>query len=61
MKRFLTSIAECQALIIMGLIEEDRGCIYNTAVVICKGEITGKYRKQHLNESGFAAGWELLS
>jgi len=42
----------------LGLIERDQTKIYNTAVVIEKGKLAGKYRKQHLlkKEFFFTAG-----
>lgn len=34
--------------IVMGLIEEDAGALFNTAVVIAQGQLQGRYRKTHL-------------
>ena len=34
--------------IILGLIEQENGILFNTAVVIEQGKLIGKYRKQHL-------------
>ena len=42
--------------IILGLIEERRGKILNTAVVIEKGKVIGSYNKVHLNETKYTAG-----
>lgn len=43
---------------ILGLIEQEGMSFYNTAVVIYKGKLIGKYRKTHLFESNFTAGTE---
>lgn len=43
---------------ILGLIEEDNGDYFNTAVVIRQGELLGKYRKVHLFEENFKSGEE---
>lgn len=47
-------------VIVAGLIEEDNGYLFNTAVVIQKGKLPGKYRKTHLleGEKIFIAGCE---
>lgn len=41
---------------IFGLIEEDAGKYFNTAVVIKGGKLLGKYRKVHLFERNFEPG-----
>lgn len=44
--------------IVLGLIEEDAGALFNTAVVIHAGQLIGRYRKTHLlgREQLFAPG-----
>lgn len=44
--------------LILGLIEKDKDKIYNTAVVIEKGKLIGKYRKNHIHhkENFFTCG-----
>lgn len=41
---------------ILGMIEEDTGKYFNTAVVIKDGKVLGKYRKVHLFEKNFEPG-----
>ncbi|MDB5178326.1 MAG: Nitrilase/cyanide hydratase and apolipoprotein N-acyltransferase [Patescibacteria group bacterium] len=41
---------------IIGLIEEEDGGYFNTAVVIHKGKLLGKYRKVHIFEENFTPG-----
>lgn len=45
-------------VIVMGLIEIEAGALYNTAVVIDRGVLVGRYRKAHLlaGEAAFASG-----
>lgn len=47
-------------IIVMGLIEIDRGRLFNTAIVVENGTLIGRYRKTHLlgGERAFAAGNE---
>ena len=42
--------------IVLGLIERDLEALYNTAVVISRGRLLGKYRKTHPNEKCFLPG-----
>ncbi len=46
--------------IVMGLIEAEQGRLFNTAIVIERGAVVGRYRKQHLlgSEQFFDAGSE---
>jgi predicted amidohydrolase len=45
-------------VLVMGLIEIDNGQLFNTAVVIDRGALVGRYRKQHLlpGEAAFQPG-----
>ena len=56
----LSRLAKFSPMIVFGLIEEDNGLLFNTAVVIKDGLLTGKYRKTHLldGETVFTAGSE---
>ena len=47
-------------MIVLGLIEVDEGRLFNTAVVIDRGRLVGRYRKVHLlaGEAAFEAGTE---
>lgn len=47
-------------MVVMGLIEQDGGRLFNTAVVILGGRLAGRYRKAHLlpGEALFEAGTE---
>lgn len=56
----LRKLAEYRPVIIFGLIEEDAGNFYNTAVAIVNGKLIGKYRKINLleGESVFKQGCE---
>ncbi len=47
-------------MVVMGLIEQDGGRLFNTAVVIQDGRLAGRYRKAHLlpGEALFEAGTE---
>jgi predicted amidohydrolase len=44
----LGRLANYRAMMVMGLIEEAGGRLYNTAVVIERGRLLGRYRKTHL-------------
>jgi predicted amidohydrolase len=57
-KNILKSLRNYKTTVILGLIEQESGKIYNTAAVIEKGKLVGKYRKQHLlkKESFFKKG-----
>lgn len=59
-KTILQRLAGYRPMIVFGLIEEDDGLLYNSALVIKEGELIGKYRKTHLldGESIFTAGTE---
>jgi predicted amidohydrolase len=59
-KTILQRLTKYKPLIVFGLIEEDNGNLFNTAVVIRDGELLGKYRKIHLldGEGIFKAGSE---
>jgi len=54
----LNRLAIFDPTLVIGLIESDRGKLYNTAAVISHGELLGRYRKCHLlaSESIFTAG-----
>jgi predicted amidohydrolase len=41
-------LSKFEPAIVFGMIEEDDGLIYNTAVVLKRGSLSGKYRKTHL-------------
>lgn len=58
--QILLRLASYQTAIVFGMIEEENDNLYNTAVVIKKGHLLGKYRKTHLleGESIFKAGTE---
>lgn len=45
-------------MIVVGLIEEDAGQFFNTAIVVNAGSLIGRYRKKHLlpAERGYAPG-----
>ena len=53
-------LTKYKPLIVFGLIEQDDGNLFNTAVVIKDGELLGRYRKTHLleGEQIFKAGSE---
>ena len=59
-KTILQRLTKYKPLIVFGLIEQDNGNLFNTAVVIKDGELLGKYRKTHLldGERIFKAGSE---
>src|SRR5205085_10957778 len=59
-EKILKQLAKYKPVIVVGLIEEERGNLFNTAVVIKKGRLIGKYRKTHLLEGEriFRAGTE---
>jgi predicted amidohydrolase len=56
--KILDQLAKYDPMIVFGLIEEDDGLLFNTAVVIKDGLLIGKYRKTHLldGETVFTAG-----
>lgn len=47
-------------MIVMGLIEAADGRLFNTAIVVARGRLLGRYRKAHLlgRERAFEAGFE---
>lgn len=59
-KTILQRLAKYKPVVVFGLIEQDKGNLFNTAVVIKNGELIGKYRKTHLLEGEriFKAGSE---
>ncbi len=59
-KTLLQQLTKYKPLIVFGLIEQDDGNLFNTAVVIKDGELLGRYRKTHLleGEQIFKAGSE---
>lgn len=56
--QILEQLSQHKAAAIIGLIERDGDDFYNTAVVVHKGELLGKYRKVHLFETNFKPGQE---
>lgn len=54
----LQRLAKYNLMIVLGLIEEDAGNLYNAAVVIKQGKLLGKYRKINLlkGEQTFKSG-----
>ena len=57
-QEILDQFSSYKVAAILGLIEEDGGDYFNTAVVIKEGELLGKYRKVHLFEENFKSGEE---
>lgn len=57
-EEILEQLSSYKATAILGLIEEDCGDYFNTAVVIQQGKLLGKYRKVHLFEENFKPGEE---
>lgn len=58
--KILNQLAKYRPMIVFGLIEENNGQLFNTAVVIKDGCLLGQYRKTHLldGENVFTAGSE---
>jgi predicted amidohydrolase len=56
--RVLANLAGLRPVLVLGLIERDGGHFYNTAAVIDRGQVTGRYRKTFLTagESIFTPG-----
>jgi predicted amidohydrolase len=52
----LNRLKQFNTTIILGLIEEKENRIYNTAIVIERGQVIGSYNKIHLNETKYTAG-----
>jgi predicted amidohydrolase len=59
-RSLLDQLSNTSALIVIGMIEESEGHLFNTAAIVQNGTLLGRYRKQHLlkGESCFAAGTE---
>jgi predicted amidohydrolase len=57
-EKICARLSKFEPAIVFGMIEEDEGLIYNTAVVLKRGSLAGKYRKTHLldGERIFTAG-----
>ncbi len=56
-KAILDKLSRYNAACILGMIEQEGGSFYNTAVVIQAGKLLGRYRKVHLFETNFTAGY----
>lgn len=54
----LQRLAPYKSAFILGMIEQEGDSFYNTAVVVHKGELVGRYRKVHLFEPNFTVGTE---
>ncbi len=56
----LAQLANIGPMIVMGVIEVENGRLFNTAVVLSRGALVGRYRKAHLlgGERAFEAGCE---
>lgn len=54
----LSRLPKAGPMIVMGLIEVENGALFNTAVVVDRGALVGRYRKTHLlgGEGLFAPG-----
>ena len=54
----LKRLPKTRPMIVMGLIEIDAGRLFNTAIVVDRGTLIGRYRKTHLlgGEQAFDAG-----
>lgn len=54
----LRCLPQTGPMIVLGMIEVEDGRLFNTAVVIWRGRVLGRYRKAHLlgSESAFEAG-----
>jgi predicted amidohydrolase len=59
-EKICRQLSKFKTAIVFGMIEEDEGFFFNTAVVVKSGELLGKYRKTHLldGERIFKAGCE---
>lgn len=57
-QEILDQLSSYKVTAILGVIEEDGGGYFNTAVVIQGGKLLGKYRKVHLFEENFKPGEE---
>jgi len=56
--QLLDQLSTVRPMLVFGLIERDNAKLYNTAVVVHRGQLVGKYRKRNLlaGESLFTAG-----
>jgi 5-aminopentanamidase len=52
----LAELAGFESTLILGLIERTETGLFNSAVIIERGELVGRYRKQHLVEAAFEPG-----
>lgn len=54
----LARLPKTRPMIVMGMIEVENGRLFNTAVVLDRGAVVGRYRKAHLlgGEQAFEAG-----
>ncbi len=50
------SIADASATLVIGAFEQQGVDIYNTAIVVDRGHVVGRYAKAHPNEPGVTAG-----
>jgi 5-aminopentanamidase len=59
-ERICRQLSNFKPVIVFGMIEEDEGNLFNTAVILKSGKLLGKYRKTHLldGERIFKAGSE---
>jgi predicted amidohydrolase len=57
-EQILDQLSGYKVTAILGMIEEDGGDYFNTAIVIQRGQLLGKYRKVHLFEENFKPGEE---
>jgi predicted amidohydrolase len=52
----LAELAGFESTLILGLIERTETSLFNSAVIIERGDLVGRYRKQHLVEAAFEPG-----
>lgn len=57
-RAILEKLSKFKAMAIIGVIENEDGTLFNTAIVVHEGELIGKYRKTHPQEGIFEAGLE---
>lgn len=55
----LSELADCEPVLIFGLVEVRDGDLFNTAVAVERGQLVGTYRKRHPNEPCYQPGTEL--
>jgi predicted amidohydrolase len=58
-RTMLDELADCTPVLVFGLIEASADALFNTAVLVERGCLTGVYRKRHPNEACFEPGREL--